>query len=64
MSLCTKVRSLWASPSSVGRTEGSLSLKLLEVASPTRQDWSMEINYWRYEQPTACGEAYSFNQHE
>lgn len=58
MSLCTKVQSLWASPLSVGRTEESLCLKSLEVALPTRQDWSMETNYWRYEQPTVGQKGY------
>lgn len=38
MSSCTKVQSHWVSLLSVGRTEGSSSLKLLEAASPTRQD--------------------------
>lgn len=60
MSLFTKAQSLWESPSSAGRTEESLSLKLLEVASPSKQDWSMETNYWRYNNLSYVKQGYSF----
>lgn len=53
MSLCTKGRSHWASPSSAARMEASLSPRSPKGASRTRRDWSTGTNYWRYE-PHHC----------